>query len=81
MARPAGGHWDREVSVAVHLSVDADGTRHVLVEGASHDPTGLVLRSLPATDVTASLTTAQKNEALDLVNAAAAYLKVLWGIA
>lgn len=72
---------ESSVSVAVHLTVDADGTKHVLVEGASHDPTGLVLRSLPATDVTASLTTAQRNEALDLVNAATAYLKSLWGIA
>ena len=69
-----------EVSVAVQISVDADGTKHVLVEGASHDATGLVLRSLPATDATASLTTAQRSEALDLVNAAAAYLKALWGI-
>ncbi len=72
---------EASVSVAVHLSVDADGTRRVLVEGASHDLTGLLLRSLPATDVTASLTTTQRNEALDLVNAAAAYLKALWGIA
>lgn len=69
------------VSVAVHLSVDADGTKHVLIEGSSHDGSGLAIRSLPATDVTGSLTAAQRNEALDLVNAATAYLKALWGIA
>jgi hypothetical protein len=69
------------VSVSVHLNVDADGTRHVVLEGWSHDASGLVMRSLPMADVTASLTAAQRNEALDLVNAAAAYLKALWGIA
>ena len=69
------------VAVAVHLTVEADGTKRVWVEGSSRDASGLVLRSLPMADVTASLTAAQRNEALDLVNAATAYLKAMWGIA
>lgn len=73
---------ETSVSVSVHLEVYADGSKHVFIDGTSWDSAGAVpLRHFPLTEVTASLTATQQNEALDLVNAATAYIKSLWGIA
>lgn len=69
------------VSVSVQLATNADGSHHAYMTGSSYAADGTHIRDFPETEVTASLNTTQQNEAIDLLNAAVAYLKSVWTIA
>lgn len=68
------------VAVQVTLTVATDGSKHCFVQGQSYDAANDQLRSMPQTEVTSALTPTQVNEALDLLNAAVAWLKGQWSI-
>lgn len=72
---------EHHVSVVVFLRQDPDGSKHAVLQGSSFAADGTRIRNLGETEVTANLTPAQQAEAIDLLNAAEAYLKSLWGIA
>ena len=68
------------VSVSVRLTTNPDGTRHAYLNGSSYAADGTHLRDFPETEVTGALTPTQQQEAIDLLNAAVAYLKGQWQI-
>lgn len=68
------------VSVSVRLTTNPDGSRHAYVNGSSYAADGTHLRDMPETEVTASLTAGQQQEAIDLLNAAVAWLKSAYSI-
>lgn len=68
------------VSVSVRLARNADGSSHAFLNGSSYDASGQHIRDFPETEVTSALTAAQQQEALDLLNAAVAYVKSQFSI-
>lgn len=71
-----------EVAVKVAITIERDPVNgdHVVISGYSVAGDGTPLRSESGFDVTSLMTTAQKAEATDLLNAAEAYYKSKWSI-
>lgn len=72
---------EHHVSVAVQLVTNPDGSKHAFLTASSYDAAGNHIRDLGETEVTGALNPTQQAEALDLLAAAEAYVKSLWGIA
>lgn len=67
------------VRVVIEIVRGPEG-QALYVTGNSYDAAGHVLRYNEKEDVTAALNPTQQTEALDLLNAAEAYLKSKWSI-
>lgn len=72
---------EAKVAVTVTLATNEDGSKHAYLTGVSYAADGTRLRDFPETEVTAALNATQQQEAVDLLNAAVAYLKSQWSIA
>jgi len=67
-----------DVTVALQRS---GGTDHILITAQSKTGTGESIRLVKELDVTSLVNNTQRSEVTDLLNAAEAYMKSVWGIA